>query len=65
MMDGDEEWKRLQNFVGRDLEDMRKPGLFRSRARKDIFLRFADWLLTRRTGQSTADTMAQLEAYRA
>ena len=65
LMDGDEELKRLEKFVGCCLKDMRKPHLFRSKAKKDIFLNFAEWLLVRKTGQSTADTMALLEAYRA
>jgi hypothetical protein len=64
LMKGDEELNRLEKFVGRDLVDMRKPGLFRSKAKRDIFLRFADWLLAIRTGQSTKDTMALLDAAR-
>jgi hypothetical protein len=64
LMKGDAELNRLEKFVGRNLVDMRKPGLFRSKAQRDIFLRFADWLLAIRTGQSTKDTMALLDAAR-
>ncbi len=65
LMTDDSEFARLQNFVGRPLADRRKPELYRSKSRQDIFIRFADWLLARRTGSSTDDTMNDLRAARA
>ncbi len=65
LMVGDAEFGRLQHFVGRPLEDRRKKELYRSKAGQDIFVRFADSLLGKRTGCSTADTMQELWDLRA
>lgn len=65
LMSNDAEFGRLQNFVGRPLEDRRKKELYRSKAGQDMFLRFADGLLAKRTGCSTTDTMHELRALRA
>jgi len=65
LMVGDVEFGRLQTFVDRPLEDRRQKELYRSKAGQDIFLRFADGLLARRTGCSTRDTMRELRDFRA
>ncbi|MDX2473233.1 MAG: sulfotransferase [Candidatus Krumholzibacteria bacterium] len=65
LMSGNKEFERLQAFVGQQLTDRRKPELYRTKSGQDIFIKFADWLLARKTGQSTGDTIAQLGAARA
>jgi len=52
----------LDEFLGTKLEDRRKPGLYRSRAKRDVFLKWADWNLGRKTGHTVASTMAGLRA---
>jgi hypothetical protein len=65
LMAGDEEFRRLQAFVGRDLVDHRQPGLYRSRSRPDLFLRLADRWLSFRAGLRAGDTLAALQELRA
>lgn len=65
LMTEDAEFRRLEEFVGMKLEDRRRPDLFRSKSKKDIFLKFGDWLLGRRSGITTKDTMEALHAARA
>lgn len=64
LMTADVEFRRLQEFVQRDLVDVRRPDLYRSRSRRDIFLRFSDALLKLRTGFSTEDALAELRDLR-
>ena len=61
-MGDDQAFRTLQSFVGRDLVDMRKPGLYRNRSGKDFFLAVADSWMKFRTGVSSTDTMAKLES---
>jgi hypothetical protein len=56
-------FERLQDFVGRPLQDMRRGDLYRSERGSDVFLHAADWLLNRRRGWSVAGTMQQLAAW--
>ena len=64
LMTGDDEFERLCRFVGRDLEDRRRPDLYRHRDRSDVFLRWADRRLERKSGMSTDAVMEQLQAWR-
>ncbi len=65
LMTGDAEFARLQAFVGRDLDDRRRPDLYRQRVDRDIYLRWADRRLQRKYGRDTAAVMAELQAWRA
>ena len=49
LMTNDAEFERLREFTGRDLVDVRKPELYRSRGSGDIYLQTAE-LLCRLTG---------------
>ena len=64
LMGGEGELGRLQEFVGRELVDRRKPGLYRSRFRGDFFLRAAEWRIKRAGGPSSAEVLAALDARR-
>lgn len=64
LMADDGEFARLQDFLGRPLQDARKPGLYRNRPRRDLFLRTADRLLKWRHGISVDRTMDELGALR-
>ena len=64
LMGGSGELARLQEFVGRELADRRKPGLYRSRSRGDFFLRAAEWRIRRASGSSSAEVLAALDARR-
>lgn len=64
LMSDDREFARLCAFVGRDLEDRRRPELYRHRDRQDVFLRWADRRLRRRTGKDAAAVMDELRAWR-
>jgi len=64
LMSGDGEFARLEAFVGRKLIDRRKPGLYRSKGRGDVFLRVAEWWLQLTRGLSTSRTMEELDALR-
>lgn len=59
-MSGDGPFARLQEFVGRPLDDRRVPGLYRSRDGSDLFLRGAEAWLGTFHGLRTADTTARL-----
>ena len=65
LMTNDQEFERLVAFVGQPLVDRRRPDLYRSRTKKDVFIKFGDWLLKRRTGCSTGDTIREMVAARA
>lgn len=59
---GDERaFSLLQDFVGRPLNDRRKPGLYRNRAKRSFFLGLADGWMKMNTGVSVAGTMARLD----
>jgi hypothetical protein len=64
LMTGDREFKRLGDFVGRALDDRRRPELYRHRDRGDIFLRWADRRLARKLGKNTEAVMDELRAWR-
>ena len=64
LMAGNEEFEKLQDFMGRPLEDRRQNRLYRSMPKTDIFLRAADWFLANLKGLSCQNTMARLEALR-
>ena len=65
LMTTEKEFKRLQKFVDRPLQDRRQPDLYRSKAEKDIFLRMADLFLKVREGQSCREIMQELDHLRA
>lgn len=62
LMSDDRAFTMLQSFVGRDLVDRRKPGLYRSRSGGDVFLATANAWMKLRLGRSWQDTFAELEA---
>ena len=62
LMSGPLAFTQLERFVGRPLEDTRKAGLYRSKARGDVFLKWGDWAIKRKTGQSVHATLARLHA---
>jgi len=64
LMTDDSTFERLQNFIGRPLTDQRRPDLYRSKSRPDLFLRVADARLKRKTGRSMADVMQELTQWR-
>lgn len=64
LMSDDREFARLQDFVGMPLQDARRPGLYRNRPRRDVFLRAAYRLLQWRHGIAVERTMAELGALR-
>jgi hypothetical protein len=64
LMTSEAEFERLRSFVDRPLVDRRKPELYRSKSRRDIFIRFADWLHKKRVGYSTSETMNVLDSLR-
>lgn len=63
-MTDDEEFRRLEAFIGRPLTDSRRPDLYRSRSQPDVFLRSADARLRRRTGRNMDDVVKSLRAWR-
>lgn len=60
LMSGPLAFTQLERFVGRPLEDTRKAGLYRSKARGDIFLKWGDWAIKRETGQDVSTTLSRL-----
>ena len=64
LMTSDAEFDRLRRFVGRDLDDQRRPGLYRSKHPTDVFIRYADRRLRGREGRGSGDVMAELAAWR-
>jgi len=64
LMGGDTDFKRLQEFVGRDLVDRRNLSLYRSKSRSDIFLKVAAWWLKVRTGMTSQKTISALASHR-
>lgn len=61
LMTGDAAFSLLERFVGRKLDDRRKPGLYRNRRGRDLFLWCADTWMKLRTGVSIRGTMARLD----
>lgn len=64
LMTDDAEFRRLQEFVGRPLQDHRHPDLYRSRPDMDLFLRLADSRLKRKTGTTMLEFLEKLRALR-
>jgi len=65
LMTTDDEFNRLQAFVGRDLVDMRNKQLYRTqRCRPDLPLHLADWLIGKTTGKSKEKILATLDSLR-
>lgn len=60
-----EEFARLQSFVGSRLSDERDMQLYRSRSRNYIVMRMAEWLHYHRTGVHPKDIFQQLARFRA
>lgn len=58
------EFDRLQAFVGRDLQDLRKPGLYRSRVRTYPVLTLVAWLYGQRVGRTPQQIIAEFERLR-
>lgn len=61
LMSGPDAFQILEKFVGKPLEDTRKPGMYRSRARADIFLKWGNQAIKRETGQDYHATLKSLE----
>ncbi len=61
LMTDDRAFEKLQEFVGRDLEDRRRSGLYRSKAGGDVFLHLANQWMGRRDGVTWQKTMARLD----
>lgn len=64
LMTDDAEFARLQTFVGRDLDDRRRPDLYRHRGEPDRYLRRAAERLRRRTGRGLEERLAELGEWR-
>ena len=64
LMNGDQELRRLEEFVGRPLVDRRRGGLYRNRARWSVHLAVAERRLRRAQGRGTVEIMAALAAAR-
>ncbi len=66
LMSSDEEFRRLEQFVGSKLTDIRKKALYRERKPKsDILLTAASGIARLTAGQSPQEVMADLEKLRA
>jgi len=64
LMQSDEEFERLQRFVGRKLVDRRRKDLFRSRNRANLLLMVAERMLKWNRGLSVDEILARLDEYR-
>jgi hypothetical protein len=64
LMNGNQEFERLQKFVGRELNDQRKSNLYRSRSKKYFLLEVATWLVNKKTGCHPQKIIEQLELLR-
>lgn len=64
LMHSDNEFRKLQDFVGVELNDRRQSGLYRSRFKPDFFLKAAEWYLEKFKGLSCKKTLAQLDKLR-
>jgi len=64
LMSDDREFARLQDFVGRPLEDRRRTELYRTRTEGDVFLRVATRFLASRKGLTSEGTMVGLASWR-
>ena len=60
LMTGDAAFERLCRFCGRDLDDRRRPELYRGRRRMDVYLKLADRIMKMRRGRSARDVMDAL-----
>jgi hypothetical protein len=60
----DEEFARLQDFVGLPINDVRRKDMHRSKAKRHPFLMYADTVLRWREGYDYRDTHRQLEQLR-
>jgi hypothetical protein len=58
------EFDRLQEFIGFELEDQRKPSLYRGRSQSSPLLRITIGLVQKRTGCNPGKIIAQLDALR-
>ncbi len=64
-MSTQQEFDRLQAFVGNTLNDQRKMELYRRKQVKpSLPLAFAKWLLAKRTGHHPDQIIRQLDAFR-
>ena len=64
LMTTDQEFRRLEEFVGRPLQDRRRKNLYRNRQKMDLFLKVADWFLNWKKGISCRQTLTCLEKRR-
>lgn len=64
LMTTQEEFQRLEEFVGQSLVDKRNPKLYRNRESDSITLNVAEELIHRQTGERPALIMEQLEQLR-
>jgi hypothetical protein len=64
-MSSDDEFRRLEKFVGKKLTDMRKKILYRERQpTSDILLTIASQIIKLKFGQTPKDVMSELEKLR-
>jgi hypothetical protein len=64
LMTEDREFQRLQTFVGHDLNDLRKPEMYRSRSEPDLLMKTTGWWLKKQTGLTTDGIFSKLVEYR-
>lgn len=64
LMTSDEEFRRLEHFLGRSLEDMRRPQLYRSRDTRAPLVELMDRLGRGRRGTHLREMFAELESCR-
>lgn len=60
LMTEDREFERLKEFAGRELTDLRKPEMYRSRSDADTLLKLSGWWLKQQTGQTTSSLYEKL-----
>jgi Sulfotransferase family len=61
LMQGDEAFRRLEDFIGCKLSDRRRPDLYRNRLYLDHYLRLADGVMKSRRGRGINDVMSALD----
>jgi hypothetical protein len=64
LMTTEGEFNRLQDFVGCELNDQRKKGLYRGRSQVYPLMEMAKWLVHKRTGYLPGKIIEQFEALR-
>jgi hypothetical protein len=64
LLSGPKAFAQLEGFVGKPLEDTRKPGLYRSRSKPDVFLKWGNWAMKRSTGKDYHWTLDKLDKLR-